>query len=107
MDAFAYYSHRNIPKPPLRSLYGEEDTSELSSPMKVLDADDSDATSDDSEAFFENNELKVVVTKANDMPRNEKFPAMTDEHYLLAFPWVKGMDLETKEWSESMKHLLC
>ncbi len=76
--------------------------------MKDSDADDSESDSgSDSEVLVEGNELKVVVTKATDVSRNEQFAPMTDEHCLLAIPWVKGMDLKTKEWSESIKCFVC
>ncbi|CZR65814.1 related to TOB3 (member of AAA-ATPase family) [Phialocephala subalpina] len=99
VDAFAYYSSHNIPKPSLRSLTDEEENSESSGLKNSGSNNDSDSDSD-SEVLVEGNELKVVVTKATDVSRNENFAPMTDEHCLLAIPWVKGMDLKTKEWSQ-------
>lgn len=36
--------------------------------------------------------------------REEEFTSMTDEECLLANPFVKGMDIRTKEWSEYQFH---
>lgn len=96
VDAFAYYSSHNIPKPSLRSLLVEEDTSDASRP-KLDASDDSYSDTSDSEVLVEGNDLKVVVSKATDLSRNENLYLMTDDHCLLAIPWVKGMDLKTKE----------
>jgi hypothetical protein len=105
VDAFAYYSSHNIPKPSLRSLLDEEDTSNSSRPN--MDAsDDSYSDTNDSEVLVEGNDLKVVVTKATDLSRNENLYPMTDDHCLLSIPWVRGMDLKTKEWSEFLESLV-
>ncbi|KUJ21199.1 P-loop containing nucleoside triphosphate hydrolase protein [Mollisia scopiformis] len=100
VDAFAYYSSHSIPKPSLRSLVDEEEPIRTPKPQKDWDTTDIPNSDSDSEVMVEGNELQVVVTKDTNISRNENFTAMTDEHCLLATPWVKGMDLKTKEWSQ-------
>ena len=61
------------------------------------DDDDDDDNDDDSVAAGP--ALTTLVTN-EPVARKEDLRPLTDEQCLLAIPWVKGLDLKTKEWGK-------
>lgn len=106
IDAFAYYTSNNIVKPNLRSLEGTEvaevvtDASESDEENEEDDIDDfrSSHSSEDSEDSL--SELTAVKPSGGSLKRTENIQPLTDEQCLLASPWLKGLDLKTKDWAQ-------
>lgn len=109
IDAFAYYTSNNIVKPNLRALEDIEvaevvtDSSENDDENDDDDDDDDDdvrsaTSSEDSDGSF--SELTAVKPSGGSLKRTEVITALTDEQCLLASPWVKGLDLKTKDWAQ-------
>lgn len=105
IDAFAYYSSNNIVKPNLRSLEGTQvaeivtDSSESDGENENDDDEIMSATSsEDSEDSL--SELTAVKPSGGSLKRTENIQPLTDEQCLLASPWLKGLDLKTKDWAQ-------
>ena len=43
----------------------------------------------------------TTVALGGPVSRHEDFRALSDEHCLLATPWLIGFDLKTKEWGKN------
>ncbi|KAF4630774.1 hypothetical protein G7Y89_g7370 [Cudoniella acicularis] len=98
IDAFAYYRSCNIVKPELRPLF---DTQEKHKNVIGTDTANKESikSSNGKDYIVEGSELTVTpMTKA--VSRCEDLRTLTDEHCLLSTPWLKGLDLKTKEWSQ-------
>jgi hypothetical protein len=51
---------------------------------------------------------ELTVPPANEATsRNEDFIPLTDEQCMMATPWLRGMDLKTKEWGQFFVDELC
>ena len=110
IDAFAYYTSNNIVKPNLRSLEGTEIAevvTDASDSDDDNDNDDDDDDDDDSRSATSSegsedslSELTAVKPSGGSLKRTETITALTDEQCLLASPWVKGLDLKTKDWAQ-------
>lgn len=107
IDAFAYYTSNNIVKPNLRSLEGPgaaevvTDASESGDEGENDDEDDdvrSATSSEDSDDSL--SELTAVKPSGGSLKRTENIQPLTDEQCLLASPWLKGLDLKTKDWAQ-------
>lgn len=105
IDAFAYYTSNNIVKPDLGSLEGAE-VAEV-----VTDASDSDEDGEDNDDDVRSatssetsddsiSELTAVKPSGGSLKRTETLQTLTDEQCLLASPWLKGLDLKTKDWAQ-------
>jgi hypothetical protein len=55
----------------------------------------------DTGPVLEGPELTAAAMSEN-VSRGEDLTPLTDEHCLLATPWLKGMDLKTKEWGKKL-----
>ena len=100
IDAFAYYRSCNIVKPDLRSLF---DGGEKYESLAKADRSDegSSTSSNEAESMADGPELTAVIM-AESVSRCEDFRSLADEHCLLATPWLKGLELKTKEWGKNM-----
>ena len=87
IDAFAYYRSCNIVKPDLRSLLDDGETIPESPTRKS--------------SILEGPE-QMAAAMNETVSRCEDLRSLTDEHCLLATPWLKGMDLKTKEWGKKL-----
>jgi hypothetical protein len=98
VDAYAYYLSHNMVKPQLRELVSQENSS------GEISDESSEGTEDDSDDSLAGS-LIMTAAKSPDkgITRNEVLDALTDDQCLLATPWLKGLDLKTKEWG---MHLL-
>jgi len=104
----------SIVKPELRSLLDNDRKPESTAKpntstdsndfCEVGDDDDEDEDEDDDEE--ENNREDVegpeltAIAMTETTKRSEDLCALTDEQCLLATPWLKGLDLKTKEWGK-------
>ncbi|EEU43461.1 uncharacterized protein NECHADRAFT_45060 [Fusarium vanettenii 77-13-4] len=79
IDAFAYYLTNDIVKPGLTPL--GPDTSKKDAPA-------------------EGNAEMTAKTSDFSLKRPDNLEALSDYQCLLANPWVKGLDLKTKEWAQ-------
>lgn len=121
VDACAFYQCQDIAVPRLgrfsqssqtstndNSRKDSSDSSEDSNSQKDGVGSDSEAESDSSSdrssyasQTVDANTLKPKkAMDINTFQREEDFTPMTDEQCLLANPFVKGMDVKSKEWSE-------
>ena len=101
VDAYGYYQTNNIVKPQLRQLVSPEED----------DAQD-DSSSENSSSSDEGNDCDSPVANGPDMTaaksldkaiaRCEVLDSLTDDQCLLATPWLKGLDLKTKEWGTNL-----
>jgi len=74
----------------------------------AADDSDSDSECDTPETNGDNDEDQVkdgatemtAVSPNRSLTRVEVLDVLTDEQCLLATPWVRGLDLKTKEWGE-------
>lgn len=115
VDAFAYYSSNNIVKPDLSPL--ESDAKEQAKEKAedaTVDTEDSDSDSADdddedeeddisdtgSSESADDKELKAVKPSGTGLKRVEYLQPLTDEQCLLATPWLKGLDLKSKDWAQ-------
>ncbi len=97
LDAYAFYQTNNMVKPQLRQLASTEaDGSEISSSSDssgvIVEESDGDPPVADGPDMTATNSL----TKAT--ARCEVLDRLTDDQCLLATPWLRGLDLKTKEW---------
>jgi hypothetical protein len=89
IDAFAYYSSCNIVTPPLRSLTERAESA----------VNESKKSSKKGKMIAEGPELKAAAMSVA-VSRTEDLTPLTDEQCLLTTPWLKGLDLKTKEWGK-------
>ncbi|KAF4629183.1 hypothetical protein G7Y89_g8970 [Cudoniella acicularis] len=87
IDAFAYYSSCNIVTPALRSLTESAESA----------VNESKKSSKKGRTIAEGPKLKAA-TMSVAVSRTEDLTPLTDEECLLTTPWLKGLDLKTKEW---------
>jgi hypothetical protein len=105
IDAFAYYLSCSIVKPELRSLFDNDKkpestaTSTDSNDFCEVDEDEDDDEDENNGEVVEGPEL-TAIAMAETTKRSEDLRALTDEQCLLATPWLKGLDLKTKEWGK-------
>lgn len=121
VDAFAYYTSNNIVKPDLRPLEQAaeaaknqqqskpEPDSEDENEDDCIDGfvcgsndcdEDEDEDDNDSDARSDVSEMKAVKPTGTSLKRVEQLVPLTDEQCLLANPWLKGLDLKTKDWAQ-------
>ena len=104
VDAYGYYQTNNMVKPQLRQLVSpEEDDAQ---------DDSSNRNSSSSSEIGEENDCDAAVAGGPDMTvpkslnkaiaRCEVLDSLTDDQCLLATPWLRGLDLKTKEWGTSL-----
>lgn len=95
VDAYAYYRSRNLVKPSLRPLYKpvDGDSGETS-------GDDTDMSDTPYETNFSVAQVEVSAAAKGPAERTEDLRPLTEEHLLLASPWLKGFDLKSKDWCE-------
>ncbi|KAK6087597.1 ATPase [Seiridium cupressi] len=95
IDAYAYYRSCNLVKPILRALYADEDEK---------DGDEEQCDAEISDTQYETDFTVAPVESASaakgPAERNEDLRRLTDEHCLLATPWLKGFDMKSKDWCE-------
>ncbi|KAF4415952.1 hypothetical protein F53441_14581 [Fusarium austroafricanum] len=104
VDAYAYYLANDKVKPELAPLIQDEENSQDQEPDdKASSSNSSDTRSSSSSGFqsvVEGN-VDMTVKPIYDTPgRSENLETLTDDMCLLANPWVKGLDLRTKEWAQ-------
>ena len=102
VDADAYYLNNNKVRPQLTSL-SDEDRKGKSSDASNFDVDDDDEDLYEDGQTVPSNETtqegpEMTAAKSLNAGRVEVLDALTDEQCLLATPWVRGLDLKTKEW---------
>lgn len=112
VDAYGYYQTNNIVKPQLRQLVSpEEDDAQADSSSE--NSPSSDEENDcDSSLSDEGNDCDSPVVNGPDMTaakslnkaitRCEVLDGLTDDQCLLATPWLRGLDLKTKEWGTNL-----
>lgn len=106
IDAFAYYTSNNIVKPILRSLESTETTEVITDTSESDDEGENDNDDDVRSATSSENsddslsELTAVKPSGGSLKRTENIQPLTDEQCLLASPWLKGLDLKTKDWAQ-------
>ncbi|KAJ9144054.1 P-loop containing nucleoside triphosphate hydrolase protein [Pleurostoma richardsiae] len=94
IDSYAYYHTKNMVKPDLRPLASaREDAAKApasSDDEEIVDTSDSDVPDGP----------EMTARKLNmAMARQEFFEDLTDDECLLATPWVRGLNLKTKQWA--------
>lgn len=93
-------------KPNLRSLESTEvyeivtDSSESDVEEEDDEDDDSRSTSSSNDSEESLSELTAVKPSGGSLKRTETMQPLTDEQCLLASPWLKGLDLKTKDWAQ-------
>jgi hypothetical protein len=109
IDAFAYYTSNNIVKPNLVSLDKISEEPDQGRGVHEESSDTAEESKDAVEDEYENvvesedgDDSDLTAVKASDtsLKRVEDPKALTDEQCLLATPWVKGLDLKTKDWAQ-------
>ncbi|RSL99891.1 hypothetical protein CEP52_009419 [Fusarium oligoseptatum] len=82
--------------------YGEDDWDRSPPKEKCDRAGGKNKTKDKSnkEAPVEGNAEMTAKTSDYSLKRPDSLEALTDDQCLLANPWVKGLDLKTKEWAQ-------
>ncbi|KAF4472976.1 Fidgetin 1 [Fusarium albosuccineum] len=118
IDAFAYYSTNDIVKPDLaplnRPLNAPEKKQTKQKKEKKHDQVDDDECGwgapeyDDGSSWDvptpapveEGNAEMTIKPRETSLGRSEELDALTDDQCLVATPWVKGLDLKTKEWAQ-------
>ncbi|KAJ3524060.1 hypothetical protein NM208_g12200 [Fusarium decemcellulare] len=119
IDAFAYYSTNDIVKPDLAPLdrplnVPEKKQTKQKKERQDEQVDNNDVCGwdtpgyDDSPSWDvptprlveEGNAEMTIKPRENSAGRNEELDALTDDQCLVATPWVKGLDLKTKEWAQ-------
>lgn len=75
-----------------------------SSDSEAESVSSSDSSSDVSHPGYATNKKPKKPMDINSFQREEDFTPMTDEQCLLANPFVKGMDIRSKEWSEYQRY---
>src|SRR3569833_68160 len=99
IDAFAYYVTNNIVKPVLRPTVDEEDHDSSDTDTASEAGSCSDASSSAIDPVVAGPEMTASKDSDKVPTRTEKLDPLTDEQCLLATPWVRGLDLKTKEWA--------
>lgn len=114
IDAFAYYTSNNIVKPALGALEQAEANAKPGTRPKIGgcgaadetdddddDDDDDDVTDDDgSDSGSDVSKMKAIKPTGTSLKRIEHLVPLTDEQCILANPWLKGLDLKTKNWAQ-------
>ncbi|KAM5353409.1 hypothetical protein ACJ41O_000059 [Fusarium nematophilum] len=122
IDAFAYYFTNDIVKPDLAPLNRPLNAPEKKEKKKndkdkkddeVYNDDDVECGWGDPECDYspswdsptprpgeEGNAEMTIKPRENSPGRSEELDALTDDQCLVATPWVKGLDLKTKEWAQ-------
>jgi hypothetical protein len=107
IDAFAYYRGNDLVKLSLKPLEGTQEESrrgrmaEKSSQSRSSSASRSDSWQDADDGVYEGPEMTAVKSVSTARSRVEFRSHLTDEQCLLATPWLRGLDLQTKEWGTS------
>lgn len=101
VDAYGYYQTKNTVKPQLRQLVPPEE-----------DDAQGDSSSGNSSSSDEESDCDAPVAGCSDMTaakspnkaiaRCEVLDSLTDDQCLLATPWLRGLDLKTKEWGTNL-----
>ncbi|RGP78409.1 hypothetical protein FLONG3_3545 [Fusarium longipes] len=104
IDAYAYYLANDKVKPDLAPLVQEEgDANNDKSDDAASESNSSDTGSSgswESTPVVDGN-AEMTAKPVDDGPgRYEDLEPLTDDMCLLATPWVKGLDLRTKEWAQ-------
>lgn len=99
IDTYAYYLANEKVQPELGSLIQEQDDQNSSSnSIDSRSSSSSGSSSSGSQSPIEGN-AEMTIKPVDDTPgRSEILETLTDDMCLLANPWVKGLDLRTKEW---------
>lgn len=107
VDAFAFYSSNNIVKPHLTPLEADDagkqvrEKNDSAADTEQEDSDE-DAGSDTGSSDSDNDaacDMKAVKPSGTGLRRVEYLQPLTDEQCLLATPWLKGLDLKSKDWA--------
>lgn len=96
VDAFAYFTSNNIVKPELRPLDSDETEGNADKDGDASDTCDTEDEDSDDEA----SDLKALKPSGTGLKRVEHLEPLSDEQCLLATPWLKGLDLKTKDWAQ-------
>ncbi|PNP78796.1 hypothetical protein FNYG_07938 [Fusarium nygamai] len=126
VDAHAYYMTNDIVKPDLAPLVDEDqvgqkkksDEAKKSSKKEskahecdwgcdidphVCEDDDSDDSDTPQEDTPVEGNAEMTVKAPNDASgRSENLEPLTDDMCLVATPWLKGLDLKTKDWEKQL-----
>lgn len=99
IDSFAYYQSNDIVEPQLRPLTGGRSGDEKVEHTNQNDAKSWDGRSETSSECLEDGpEMAATKDPSGDPSRSEDLTPLTDDECLLATPWLRGLDLKTKEW---------
>lgn len=99
VDAYAYHSSNNIVRPklaPLQKKMKKDD--EANGKKRRRDSVCSIGSDLDMDGIESGPAMTALKANRNNT-RVEVLTSLTDEECLLATPWVKGLDLKTKEWA--------
>ncbi|SPJ71725.1 related to TOB3 (member of AAA-ATPase family) [Fusarium torulosum] len=97
IDAHAYYLANDKVKPDLTSLIQDEKPNDKESSSDNSDTQSS--VSSDSDPMVEGNADMMIKPVDTTTGRSEILKPLTDDMCLVTNPWVKGLDLKTKEWA--------
>lgn len=101
IDACAFYQCQDIAVPRLGKFSRSSQTSESpDSDSETESVSSSDYSSYESQPVDATTLKPKKAMDINTFEREEDLTPMTDEQCLLANPFVKGMDVKSKEWSE-------
>ncbi|KAF4338669.1 Fidgetin 1 [Fusarium beomiforme] len=126
IDAHAYYMTNDIVKPELASLVEDDQIDdaenldeakksaekkstsrhrcsgwEVCNGCEYCDPDGTDSSDEDNKTpVMEGNAEMTVKPPKDTAGRSEVLDPLTDDMCLVANPWVKGLDLKTKEWAQ-------
>lgn len=95
VDAYAYYRSCNLVKPVLRPLTPEKDDGDSEEGKEDAEFSDTPYETD-----FAIAPVESASAAKGPAERSEDLQALTDEHCLLATPWMKGFDMKSKDWCE-------
>lgn len=107
IDADAYYSTHEAVAPELKPLgddrdgYKSSSVSESAEEVEAVDKIGWDMESSPIDTPPSEAANLTVTPKARSGFRSEDCTPLSEEHCLLATPWVIGMDLKRKEWGMS------
>ncbi|KAI1338522.1 hypothetical protein F5Y15DRAFT_386114 [Xylariaceae sp. FL0016] len=92
IDAYAYYRSRNLVRPKLRPLWGDQVESD------GMATDDIKMPGTGFETGFKAVNVNTGTAAKSPVERVEDLRILTGDLLLLTIPWVKGFDLKSKDW---------
>jgi hypothetical protein len=95
VDAYAYYRSCNQVKPTLRALSPNEGDGD-----EEMINDDNELSDTPYETNFSVAPVETAMAAKGPAERSEDLQPLSDEQCMMASPWMKGFDLNSKDWCE-------